>query len=253
MMEEGRDVIEIVVSWIKGAKSIVALTGAEVSAESGLPDFSSLTFNPHIGEFRQNRGVRVAYWKKIKELYPLLSSAEPNPAHMAILELEMLGNLGCVLTQTTDGLHQRAGSSFVIELHGTVLWVVCTQCGKDYRIDSIISALEKGKEVPECEGCRGDLLKPPISFPGQPYPHWELREAWMRLRQCALFLVVGSSLDTPPASPLPTIAKENGAKVVIINQVESLADGYVDAVIYGSPSQVLPYLVSRIKEGIAIA
>lgn len=253
MTEDGSDVIETVVDWIKESKTIIVLTGAEVSAESGLPDFASQTFNPNIQKFRTDRNVRVEYWKKIKELYPLLVKAEPNAAHEAVLELEMLGGLDCVLTQTVDGLHQRAGSSFVVELQSTILWIVCTQCGKDYTLSSIINILEGGKEVPECQQCGKDLLKPQISFPGQPPSHWEMREAWMRLRQCDLLLVVGSSLDAPPASSILTMAKESGAKVVIINETESPADDYADAVIYGKPGKALPFLVKKIREGIPIA
>lgn len=248
-----KDVLETVVNWIKEAKKIVALTGAELSAESGVPDFSDSRFNPHINDFRTSRDVRAQYWKKIKEIYPSLAKAEPNPAHEALVELEMIGKLDCLFTQTTDGLHHRAGQSTVIELYSTMLWVTCTSCGKDYRIDRILSDLEKGIEVPECEGCGKDVLKPPISFPGQPPPHWEVREAWMRLHNCDLFLIVGASLDTQPVSSLPTLAKERGAKVVIISERESQADDYADAVIYGKPSQVLPYLLRKVKEGIEVA
>ncbi|MER3446342.1 MAG: hypothetical protein C4291_05595 [Candidatus Dadabacteria bacterium] len=249
----GKDVIETVIDWIKESKRIIVLTGSELSIESGVPDFSDPKINPNINDFRANRNVRAQYWRKIKELYPMLAEAGPNPAHEALAELEMVGNLDSIFTQTTDGLHQRAGSSSVMELNSTILWVTCTSCGKDYRIDEILSSIEKGKEVPECEVCGKDILKPPISFPGQPPSHWEVREAWMRLRNCDLFLVVGSSLDTQPVSSFPTLAKESGAKVVIISEREGTADDYADAVIYGKPSQVLPYLVKKVKEGITLS
>jgi NAD-dependent protein deacetylase/lipoamidase len=248
-----KDVIQTVVDWIKESKKIVVLTGVELSIESGVPDFSDPKINPDIKDFRSNRDVRVEYWKKVKDIYPALVRSEPNPAHEAIAELEMIGNLDCLLTQTIDGLHQRAGSSSVIELHSTMLWVTCTKCGKDYTMDSIQNILEKGKEIPECEVCGGDVLKPPISFPGQPLPHWEVREAWMRLRECDLFLIVGASLDAQPISAFPTLAKESGARVVIISEREGTADDYADAVIYGKPSGVLPFLIKKVKEGIALS
>ncbi|MGH7807356.1 MAG: SIR2 family NAD-dependent protein deacylase [Thermodesulfobacteriota bacterium] len=249
-----KDVIEIAVNWLKESQKVIVLTGAELSAESGVPDFSDPRINPHIRDFRSSREVRVQYWKKIKEIYPVLVNAEPNPAHQALAELEMLGNLDCLFTQTTDGLHHRAGNSLVIEVHSTMLWVTCTSCGKDYTMDSILAALEKqGKEIPECEQCGGDVLKPPISFPGQPLPHWEVREAWMRLHNCDLFLIVGAFLENQPVSAFPTLAKEQGAKVVIISERQSPADDYVDAVIYGKPSQILPYMVKKLKEGIPVA
>lgn len=252
MME--KDVIRIVIDWIKDAQKIVVLTGAELSAESGVPDFSDPRINPPIRDFRASREVRAHYWNKIKEIYPLLVNAEPNPAHEALVEFEMLAKLDCLFTQTTDGLHLRAGNSLVIELHSTMQWVTCTSCGKDYKMDSILVVLEKqGKEIPECEQCGGDILKPAISFPGQPLPHWEVREAWMRLHYCDLFIIVGASLENQPVSSFPTLAKEKGAKVVIISERPSQADDYVDAVIYGKPSHILPHLVKKLKEGIPVA
>ncbi|MCI0455004.1 MAG: NAD-dependent deacetylase [Candidatus Dadabacteria bacterium] len=248
-----KDVIDTVIDWIKEAKKIVAITGAELSAESGLPDFTDPKINPHIDDFRAGKEVRANYWKKIKEMYLALAKAQPNPAHEALVELEMMGRLDCLFTQTTDGLHHRAGHSTVIELNSTMLWVTCTNCGKDYTIDAILSILEKGIEVPVCEGCGKDVLKPPISFPGQPPPHWEVREAWMMLHDCDLLLIIGASLDAQPVSSLPTLAKEKGAKLVIISEREGQADDYADAVIYGKPSHVLPHLLRRVKEGIELS
>jgi NAD-dependent deacetylase len=248
-----KDVLKTVVDWIKESRQIIVLTGPELSAESGVPDFSDPRINPNIREFRANREVRAQYWSKIKEIYPVLVKAEPSPAHLALAELEMLGKLDCLLTQTTDGLHHRAGSTSVIELHSTMLWITCTSCGKDYTTDKILSMLERGKEIPECEVCGKDILKPPISFPGQPLPHWEVREAWIRLRNCDLLLIVGASLDAQPISSFPTLAKETGTKVVIISEREGPSDDYVDAVIYGKPSQVLPHILKKIKEGITLA
>jgi NAD-dependent deacetylase len=248
-----KDILNTVVDWMKEAKKIVAITGAELSAESGVPDFSDPKINPPIDDFRASREVRANYWKKIKEIYPALVKAQPNAAHEALIELEMIGKLDGLFTQATDGLHHRAGHTSVIELNSTILWVTCTSCGKDYTIDAILSFLEKGVEVPVCEGCGKDVLKPAISFPGQPPPHWEVREAWVMLHDCDLLLIVGASLDTQPVSSLPTLAKERGARLVIISERESQADDYADAVIYGKPSHVLPFLLKKIREGIELS
>jgi NAD-dependent deacetylase len=247
------DVLEIVTEWIKEAKRIIVLTGSEVSMESGLPDFSDSRLNPHIRDFRENREVRAQYWSKIRNIYPTLAKARPNPAHEALAELEILGNLDCLLTLTTDGLHHRAGSSVVIELLSTVLWVTCTSCGKDYTLDQILNELDQGKDIPECNQCGNDILKPSISFPGQPLPHWEVREAWVRLRDCDLLLIVGASVDQPPVSSFPLQASQSGAKIVIITERQIQEDEYADAVLYGKASQVLPSLVKRLKEGMANA
>lgn len=246
------DVAGTVAEWIKDARKIVVLTGVELSAECGLPDFSDPGLNPHIRDFRENRDVRADYWKKVRDVYPALANAEPGPSHKALAELEMLGNLDCIFTQTTDGLHHRAGSSTVIELNSSMLWATCTSCGKDYSLDEIISSLEKGADIPVCRECGSDQLKPPISFPGQPPPHWEAREAWIRLHNADLFLIAGASLDNEPIASFPFLAKERDARVVIISEKESPADDYVDAVIYGKPGRVLTYILKKLKESITI-
>lgn len=248
-----QDAIETTIQYLKDSKKTIVLTGPELSEESGLPDFASEEFNPNIRQFKENRKIREEYWKKVKEFYPILARATPNAAHEALAEMEMMGHLDTLFTQTTDGLHQRAGSNGVIELNSTMLWMVCTSCGKDYSTSTIQSELEKGADVPKCKSCGGDQMKPGISFPGQPPPHWELREAWMRLVGCEILLAVGASLDFHPGSTLLPVAIERGAKLIIISQRESPADDYAHAVIYGPPSQVMPHLVNRIKEDIGFS
>ena len=244
------DALEAVVRWLKDSKKTVALTGPELSMESGLPDFAGESFNPHISEFWENRDVRAAYWKKLHEIYPKLVSAKPNPAHEAISELGMLGYIEYLFTQAADGLHRQFEVPPVIELNCSIQWVDCSECGTNRSIEAILSQLEKGAELPICETCGKDRMKPPISFPGQPMPHWELREAWMQLHNCDVFLAVGAFLDRQPVSGFPALAKEQGAKIVIISQRESPADDFADAVVYGKPSQVMPYLLDKVKEDI---
>lgn len=247
------DVAGTVAGWIGEARKIVVLTGYELSAECGLPDFTDARLNPHIRDFRESRDVRAEYWKKIMGIYPSLVGAEPGPGHLALAELEMVGNLDCIFTQSTDGLHRKAGNTTVIELNSSILWITCPSCGKDYSIDEIAGALEKGALVPACRECGSDQLKPAISFPGQPPPHWEAREAWMRLHSADLFLIAGASLDNEPVASYPFLAKENNARVAVISEKEGPADDYVDAVIYGKPGQVLSYIIKKVKEGITIS
>lgn len=247
------DVAGTVAEWIGEARKIVVLTGYELSAESGLPDFTDTRLNPHIRDFRESRDVRAVYWKKIMDIYPALQGAEPGPGHRALAELEMLGNLDCIFTLCADGLHHRAGSTTVIELNSSILWITCPGCGKDYSLDEIAAMLEKGADVPVCRECGSDQLKPAISFPGQPPPHWEAREAWMRLHNADLFLIAGASLDREPVASYPFLAKENNARVAIISEKEGPADDFVDAVIYGKPGQVLSYTLKKVKEGITIS
>lgn len=246
------DAAAAVADWLQEAKKIVVLTGAEISQEAGLPDFSDPRLNPHIRDFRESQSVRKEYWKKLSEIYPLVSTIEPGPSHRALSELEMLVNLDCIFTQTTDGLHLRAGSTTVIELNSSMQWATCTSCGKDYPMHEILGVVEKGNEIPLCTECGSDQIKPPVSFPGQPLPHWEAREAWIRLHNADMFLIAGASLEHEPIASYPFLAKENEAKVVIISEKQGPADDYVDAVIYGTPGQVLTYILSKMKEGITI-
>ncbi len=186
----------------------------------------------------------------VARLYPVLSQAEPNSAHKAVAELEIICNVDYIFTGSTDGLQQKSGSSLVVELFGSILWVTCPNCGKDYSLEQINTQLQDGKKIPACEECNNDLLKPPISFPGQPLPHWELREAWMKLHNCDLFFIIGAYLDDSPLSSLQTIAAESGSKIAIVNERQSEADNYADAVIYGKPTMVISHIVSQIKKDI---
>jgi len=247
------DVAAAVAEWIKLAQKIIVLTGGELSAECGLPDFSDPRLNPHIGDFREDEKIRASYWQKLGEIYLTIEKTDPGHSHLALAELEMISNLDCIFTQATDGLHHRAGNSTIIELNSTILWITCTNCGKDYNTSDILTTLEQGAIIPKCTECGSDQLKPPLSFPGQPPPHWEAREAWIRLHSADLFIIAGASLDNEPVASYPFLAKENNAKVVIISEIQSPADDYVDAVIYGPPSQVLPYILKKVKEGMIIS
>jgi len=246
------DVAGTVAEWIGHSSNIVVLTGEELSSESGLQALLGSGINPHIRDFREDKEIRANYWKKLKDIFPSIFNAEPSPSHLALAELEMISGLDCIFTQATDGLHHKAGSNTVIELNSSMLWINCTSCGKDYSTDEILSLLEKGDEIPKCTECGSDQIKPPVSFPGQPPPHWEIREAWIRIHKADLLLIVGASLDHEPVASFPFLAKEKNIKVVIISENQSPADDHVDAVIYGKPSQVLTYIVDKIKQGITI-
>jgi len=245
-----QDVVSVVIDWLKESSNIIILTGPELSLELGIPDFADSKFNPNIREFRESPAVREAYWQKLGKLYSVLSRAEPSSGHKAVAELEIICNVDYIFTGSTDGLQQKAGSSSVVELLASILWVTCPNCGKDYSLEQINTQLQDGKKIPVCEECSNDVLKPPISFPGQPLPHWELREAWMKLHNSDLFFIVGAYLDDSPLSSLQTIAAESGSKTVIVNERESEADNYADAVIYGNPSMVLSHIVGQIKKDI---
>jgi NAD-dependent deacetylase len=149
-----------------------------------------------------------------------------------------------------DNLHQRAGNTLVIELHGNARWVACLNCGKRYPRSEIQEWLERGAEVPACEDCGGVLKSATIAF-GQPMPERETSEAEARSRACDVFIVVGSSLVVFPAAYMPRYAKEVGARVVLVNDSDTDFDLRADAVLRGRAGEILPRLVEMVRAKIA--
>ncbi|MGH7886030.1 MAG: SIR2 family NAD-dependent protein deacylase [Thermodesulfobacteriota bacterium] len=237
-----------VVEWIKDSSEIVFLTGPELCMEAGIPDVTDRSFNPNINQFKNRVEVREEYWEKIKKYYPKISSAKPSPTHEAIYEIELIYNVNCILTQCGDGLHLKTGSEKVIEIYASINWVTCPGCGKDYKMEEIMLELEKGVKTPICKECGNNRIKPPISFPDQALPHWEIRESWIRLQNCDLLIIVGANLDTEPVASFPFQVMNNENKVVIIGEAGTPCDDYVSAVINGKPSQVLPYVLKQLKK-----
>ncbi len=252
-MKQEYEAVSAVISSISSSSNIVFLTGSEFLFDSSIPDVTDMGFSPDIRKFKNSTEVRQKYWKKLKEYYPLISSAAPTPTHEAIYELSLLSNVSCIITENGDGLHQKAGNSNVIEIHSNIHWATCPECGKDQPMTEALDQLEKGKEIPTCTICNNDLIKPPISFPGQPFPHWEMREAWIRLQNCDLLIIVGVNLENEPVASFPFQVMNKGNKVVIIGEMETPADEYVTIVIYGKPNQVMPYISKELKKQIPIS
>ena len=248
--------IEAVSDIIIQAKRIVVFTGAGISTESGISDFRSPggiwdRFDPDeftYQKFLSSPVSREKYWEFSKSVWPAMADAKPNRGHNAIAELHRMGKLDCVITQNIDGLHQKSGipEERIIELHGTMAWVNCLNCGQRYPREQIQSRVEAGDKTPACDTCGGILKPATISF-GQPMPEKETHEAEARSASCDLFLVAGSSLVVYPAAQMPLIAKENGAKLIIINLTPTPHDRYADIVIYEKTGQVLPQIVEQVK------
>ena len=242
---------ETVVSKLKKLVSmsdqIVAFTGAGFSAESGISTFRGAgglwsKYDPNIYAnidiFMQDS---TYYWSFFRdERYPVIKKAKPNAGHYALVELEKLGKLYRVITQNIDGLHQVAGSSDVIELHGNTRKINCLSCGKTYTMDETYKLLQK--ELPPKCSCGGDLKPGTILF-GEPLPRVALDMAMLASKNCDLFLVLGSSLVVHPAASMPRIAKKNGAVLVIVNIDPTPLDEMADIVINDSVSKVLSKLI----------
>ena len=255
----GNNHIQQVAEWILQSQRLVVFTGAGLSTESGIPDFRSpggvwSRYNPVDFDFQNflaGEASREKYWQMATEMYASIREARPNPAHLAIYELDRLGKLEAVITQNIDGLHEKAGhgADKIIELHGTALHVSCLNCGKRYNRDEIQERIKQGIKAPACDDCQGPLKPATISF-GQAMPERETQEAYRRSAASDLFIVIGSSLVVQPAASLPLAAKQGGAKLVIINRDSTPYDDLANLVIHGQAGRILPAILGRVEEGI---
>jgi NAD-dependent deacetylase len=229
----------------------IAFSGAGVSTESGIADFRSpggvwSKYQPvYFQDFLQDEDARKRYWKMKKEGYHELKMAKPNEGHRALARLEAEGKLLAVITQNIDGLHQDAGSRRVLELHGTSRSCLCLKCDARFDPDEIQESLDAGVEIPLCRHCGGLLKSATISF-GQSLPVNVLSEAFDLSLNTDLVLALGSSLVVEPAASIPLQAKNNGARIVIINHTETPLDELADVVVHQSIgatlSQVLKHM-----------
>ena len=241
---------------IRNSPKVIVFTGAGVSTESGIPDFRSpggvwQKYDPedfYYQKFICSEASREKYWQMSREFYEPLKNAQPNAAHLAVVELERMGKLDCVITQNIDNLHQRAGTSpqKVIELHWTAVSVSCLSCRKKWPREEVQSWLLQGVRVPRCDACGGILKPDTVSF-GQSMPPQETEEAFRRARSCDLLIVIGSSLVVQPAASVPLEAKESGAKLVIINRDPTYHDSYADVVIHASAGEVMNKILQNLK------
>ena len=247
--------IERVGDLLRAAHSVVAFTGAGISTESGIPDFRSpggvwSRYKPvYYDEFVASREARARYWKMRMEAYREFASAQPNAGHVALAAMEVAGILAGIITQNIDGLHQLAGSKKVIELHGTARVVACIACGKESVPEVVHARIDAGDEAPDCEDCGAPLKSRTISF-GQQMPAEPMARAHeLTLSTAAtagqspgVFLAIGSSLVVEPAASFPRMAKENGAKLIIMNATETPLDPLADLIVRNSIGQSLAAL-----------
>jgi NAD-dependent deacetylase len=237
-----------------GARRIAVLTGAGISTESGIPDYRgpnglwATQKPPTIGDYATNDETRRTYWARRRETYPEMSARQPNPGHLAIADLEREGRLLAVITQNIDGLHQRAGVSAerVVELHGTTHVVRCMSCAARYDADAIQERLAAGEQDPRCTACSGPLRSGTVLF-GEALPKDALEAAVAACRACDLMLVVGTSLVVNPAARLPLIAREQGARLAIVNREETKLDHHADVHILGEAGPTLSAMVAGMR------
>jgi NAD-dependent deacetylase len=242
---------------IRGANRVVVFTGAGVSTESGIPDFRSpggiwTRFDPEdftIEKFLSSPETRRKQWQVLLE-GGLFADASPNAAHYAVVELERMGKLTCVITQNVDNLHQKAGNdpARVFELHGNMNRLRCLDCGVVYGLAAVLEIRTARTDIPVCREC-GGILKPDVVFFGEPLPEQTLRMANDRAAHCDLLIVIGSSLVVYPAAYIPLYAKESGAQLVILNRDETPYDADADVLIRAEAGEGMSGILAALKEG----
>ncbi len=233
------------------AQKIVALTGAGISTESGIPDFRSpgsvwqqsppVSYN----DFIHKPEARRQYWESRRNLSAQVATARPNAAHHALAELERRNKLQAIITQNFDGLHQDAGNTAerVIELHGASRYAACTLCGARSSMSELQQRIDAGEIDPRCPVCDGYMKSATILF-GQRVPETELNRAKQLIEGCDLLLVVGSSLKVVPAATLPRIALRREVPLIIINLQPTSLDNVADVVIHEKAGAVLSQIVA---------
>lgn len=252
-----RDEIRGLARLIQESCRLTVFTGAGISTESGIPDFRSPggiweRFDPEdmtFESFLADDEGRRRYWQFHHDCWKSFGDAEPNPAHLAVARLQECAEVGAVITQNIDGLHQRAGSSeeLVLELHGTMWEVKCLECGERRGWRKVFDLLENEITVPRCEVC-GGILKPGTVAFGEPVPDDTFTAARDASISCDLFLCIGSSLSVFPAALLPRMALESGSRLVIINRDPTPLDGSAELVIQGLAGETLPAAVALVEE-----
>ncbi len=239
------------VSLLRSSRRAVALTGAGISTPSGIPDFRSHgtglweRYDPMaVASLTAFRYDPEAFYAWVRPLAQAILTAEPNPAHFALAHLEAEGQLAGIVTQNIDDLHRRAGSTYVLEIHGHFRESTCVSC---YRVFSgtelLASALDQG-HLPRCPVCKG-VLKPNIILFGEQPPLDVLRQAQALMDSSDLVLVLGSSLEVTPAALLPVPALNHGARLIIVNREPTYLDDRADVLLRQDVASVMPCLVDE--------
>jgi NAD-dependent protein deacetylase/lipoamidase len=236
---------------LANARRGVAMTGAGVSAESGIP-----TFRGEGGLWTKYDPVKVSsidsfladpasYWQVSKDRGRVALAAKPNPGHVALAAMEAAEHLAVIVTQNTDGLHQDSGSKHVIELHGSGRTVECLECGRREPRSEVQARLDV-EMPPRCRSCGSAVLKPTVVLFGEPMPAAAIREAFELAGNADVMLVVGSSLVVYPAAEVPLVAIRAGVPMIVINAEPTPFDRLAAVVIHGRSGEVLPQIARLI-------
>ncbi len=235
------------------SSNAIALTGAGISTESGIPDFRGeggiwTRYKPEIyGNIKNFIRDPTKFWKLAEKVAPKLFSAEPNPGHYALAELEDMDIIKAVITQNIDELHQKAGSVIVYEVHGNINRFTCFGCRASYTKDQVMRKLKKEKHYPPlCDMCSAPL-KPSVVLFGESLPTFEIYQSQALAEKTDVMLIAGSSLSVDPVADLPLYTLSNGGKLIIVNDAPTHLDERAEIVINHKTGKILPLIVEEIK------
>ena len=247
--------IDFAADLFRQSKHAVVLTGAGLSTPSGIPDFRSTG----TGLWSSDEPMEVAslntfrtrpekFFQWFRPLANQIYTAQPNAAHVALAELEQAGRISSIITQNIDILHQKAGSKTVIEMHGTMKTLTCTQCYHQVDAALYLAPFVEQGELPHCPKC-GEILKPDVILFGEQLPQAAWFKAQREARQCDLMLVAGSSLEVLPVAGLPMQALDRGAHLIIINNTQTYLNVRADVAILEDVSMIIPAITERVLNG----
>jgi NAD-dependent deacetylase len=247
--------IEDAAELVRKAKRAVVLTGAGISTPSGIPDFRSegtgLWSHDEPLEVASLTTFRVAPERFFQWFRPLAGQifyANANAAHQALAQLEEAGRVKTIITQNIDALHQKAGSKCVVETHGTMKTLTCTDCYQKQEAELYLKPFIDEGKIPTCPSCNG-ILKPDVILFGEQLPHSAWVTAQRAARQCDLMLVAGSSLEVLPVAGLPMQALDRGAHLIVINNTPTYVNVRADVVIMDDVASTLPEIAKRVLHG----
>ncbi|GJQ34487.1 MAG: NAD-dependent deacetylase [Anaerolineaceae bacterium] len=247
--------IDYAADLIRQSKHAVILTGAGISTPSGIPDFRSTG----TGLWSRDEPLEVAslsafrtkpgqFFEWFRPLARQMFDAKPNSVHTALAELETRGYIKAIITQNIDTLHQKSGSKIVIEMHGTMETLTCTQCYHRVQAESYIGRFVECGEIPRCPKC-AQVLKPDVILFGEQLPQAAWFMAQREARACDLMLVAGSSLEVLPVAGLPMQALDRGAHLIVINNMSTYINVRADVVILDDVATILPAIAERVLNG----
>lgn len=248
-----RQTIEQIAELLTESQFALAFTGAGISTESGIPDFRSAggiwsKVQPVMfQDYLRSEDSRLEYWQQKCTAFKEFTASKPNPGHRVLAAWQQRGLLQGIITQNIDGLHQEAGCTDIVELHGTLKEIACLECGARFDPAPLVDEFFETETVPRCKRCGGLVKHATISF-GQSMPEEEMLRAAEWCRKCDLIFVLGSSLVVEPAASFPRLAANLGAEMIIINRDPTPQDSFAKIVIHEGIGDTLTAVEEILQE-----